>query len=444
MVTSIMQWARTIPMWLLLAAVVLVSSGAAIGVVLSGTVTGEIPVTVSQALLVANPVNAGVTLTEGRKVPQNVIDGCGGDPVSHTVSIPAAKRFIGVVGDDHTSFQASAEVSTGDCFTINLPLKNASNLGLVGSITLSVPDGITAEVVSAASHITTVARTSANTWGFILAKGALYDPANDCLLVVLAVDDRAVPGFYTVTGTLRQVQGSTNGDPSISVTKSGPANIGVGSTATYTITVKNNGDVALTNVALTDLVPSGMSYLASVPPGTSSGSQVTWNLGLLGIGQIRTVSLVLSGDSVGSWTDRATADCDQGVTSTASATTGVIVPSLAVTVVDTIDPVAVGSQTKYVVTVTNEGSVAAHNIRIEGTLDVKEGFVSAIASPAVPFSVAGQVVTFDPVAVLNAGASTTYSITVTALAAGSAVCEFEVTFAEFGVPVPVEEGTTLF
>ncbi len=217
---------KSLPVWVLAAALIAASAGAAVGTVLSGQVQGEMPVAVSQALLVGTPSNTGQitdsgyvgsqALDEGNKVPQSVVDGCGGTYsatfgsgvtiTNYDVVIPKADRFIGVASDDHTAFQAAAEVDTGDCFVINLPLKNASNQPLVGTVTLNIPAGLTAEVVADtdATNVTAIVRTGANTWKFTLAAAALYLPADE-LTVVVAASDNVAPGYYTVTGTLKQI-----------------------------------------------------------------------------------------------------------------------------------------------------------------------------------------------------------------------------------------------
>lgn len=198
---------KGLPVWILVAGLVVASAGAAVGTVLSGQVQGEMPVAVSQALLSGAPQNAVVTLVEDSLVPQNVVDGCGGT-FAAGVTIPPADRFIGVVSDDHTGFQAAAEIDTGDCMTINVPLKNASNQPLVGTVTLNIPAGLTAEVVHktvGGDSITAISRTGANTWKFNLASDALYRADKDCLLIVIASADDMAPGFYNITGTLRQI-----------------------------------------------------------------------------------------------------------------------------------------------------------------------------------------------------------------------------------------------
>ncbi len=223
---------KSFPVGLLIAALVVASAGAAVGTVLSGQVQGEMPVAVSQALLVGTPTNNGnITasgyvnaqgLDESNTVPQNVVDGCGGTysstagaigvaPGNWDVVIPVADRFIGVARDDHTPFQAAAEIDAGDCFVINLPLKNASNQTLVGTITLNIPAGLTAEVVadtvasaSGTGNISAIVRTGANTWKFTLGKDALY-LATDELTVVVAAGDDAAPGFYTLSGSIKQI-----------------------------------------------------------------------------------------------------------------------------------------------------------------------------------------------------------------------------------------------
>ena len=66
------------------------------------------------------------------------------------------------------------------------------------------------------------------------------------------------------------------GAPTLDITKSGPIYASPGSVINYTITISNPGPVAANDLVVTDLLPSGVSYVLSNPPATITGSTLTW------------------------------------------------------------------------------------------------------------------------------------------------------------------------
>jgi len=196
---------KAIPVWLLVLVLAAAGAGAAAGTVLAGKVVGEVPVAVSQALLVKSAVwvaNLG-TSDNYSTAPQQVRNHAG------FVSMP--NRSIGVVSDDNTGFQAAAEVAVGDWSAFDLNLKNASSNSLVGLVTLDVPEGLEVEVfadnTTPTNQAGNVVRIGPNTWKFTLAGGA--DPWTSGvisrLVVVVSADDTIQPGYYYITGTLQQI-----------------------------------------------------------------------------------------------------------------------------------------------------------------------------------------------------------------------------------------------
>ena len=68
------------------------------------------------------------------------------------------------------------------------------------------------------------------------------------------------------------------GGPRLTVTKTGPASATVGDQVTYTITVRNDGDIYASNVVVTDVLPEGLTYVSSSGNGTYDAETrtVTW------------------------------------------------------------------------------------------------------------------------------------------------------------------------
>ncbi len=115
---------KAIPVWLLVITCVAIGAGAAAGTVLAGKVTGQIPIAVSQAILV-----------DGL--------GFGVDDVTFASGNPINRANV-AVADDDTGFQVATEIAVGDKFIISMPVRNASNNTMVGLITLdpSTPAGL--------------------------------------------------------------------------------------------------------------------------------------------------------------------------------------------------------------------------------------------------------------------------------------------------------------
>lgn len=117
---------KTLAVWAAAAALVVIASGAAIGAVLSGSINGIMPVSVSQALLLDGLAfgTDDITWPDGTYVP----------------------RAIASTHDSGRAFSGAAEISTGDKFLIQLPLQNRSRQAMTGIITLEAPQGTTLEI----------------------------------------------------------------------------------------------------------------------------------------------------------------------------------------------------------------------------------------------------------------------------------------------------------
>ena len=71
----------------------------------------------------------------------------------------------------------------------------------------------------------------------------------------------------------------------VSIAKSGPALVAAGSPITYTLTITNSASLTLTDVLISDTLPTGASYLGG---GTLVGDVVSWTVPSLGSNEIIT------------------------------------------------------------------------------------------------------------------------------------------------------------
>jgi uncharacterized repeat protein (TIGR01451 family) len=101
--------------------------------------------------------------------------------------------------------------------------------------------------------------------------------------------------------------------PDLEVTKSdSPDPVTIGSNLTYTISVKNIGELPATGVTLTDTLPAGAALVsANSTTGTCSGTTtINCNIGTLNAGAIATVTIVVT-PPVGTLTNTATATLNE-------------------------------------------------------------------------------------------------------------------------------------
>jgi len=205
--------------------------------------------------------------------------------------------------------------------------------------------------------------------------------------------------------------------PELQISKAGPDREYLGRKVSYIITLKNTGDSPATETVLEDMVPAGATNIVVSDGGIVVGDKVIWNLGTIGKGQSRAVSVGYVPSTAGAYTTRATARaiCAEGVT--VSADTNIEgIAAILLEVVDLSDPIEVGENETYLITVTNQGTKADTNIRINCFLEKTMKFVSASGQTQTRVS-DGKIV-FQPLDVLEPGEKATWKVVVRATYSG--------------------------
>ncbi len=404
-----MQWLKTtlghqrFSSWpYLLGALALIASvaGAAAGTVLSGGVGGVVPVSVSQALLV------------------------------ETVQVIGGDLAQGFRSDDGTEFTAAVELNTGDSFETHLALVNESDEDLVGELLLDFPLGISLSV-EALDGADQVLRTGLGSWLFDLESNHTNDVID--LIITVALADDIPPGFFEITGELRQINLKAEPTPTptpvpiadISITKTAtPDPVTVGGNLTYTVVVSNSGPASASNIVMTDALPSGVTLVAvSTTQGSCNGTSViTCNLGTLNSGATATVTIIVSPSSTGSLTNTAIVgggiDDPDGTNNTTTSTTTVdpATADLSISKSDSPDPVTVGNSLSYTLAVINSGPNAAPGVVVTDTLPAGVTFLSSSTTQG---TCSGTSPVTCNLGTLNSGGSATITIVVIPTTAGS-------------------------
>ena len=234
--------------------------------------------------------------------------------------------------------------------------------------------------------------------------------------------------------------------PRVELALAGPSLRYVNRTATLTLTVTNPGDAATDNVRMAYRVPDGFAYLAADNSGSydPSGRIVTWFLGRVEAGRSVAARVTLKATGAGEQTHRAEVSASgQAAKSSAEHVTRIAgTASLSLTIEDGDDPVEVGAETTYTVTVRNEGTAAAKTVGLACRLPDGTD-AGAVRGPA-SYRSEGRLVLFDSLPELAPGQSAVYTLRIKGTTAGSKRFQTRLVSESISEPLIHEEITKFY
>ncbi|MCF6150047.1 MAG: DUF11 domain-containing protein [Candidatus Kuenenia sp.] len=226
--------------------------------------------------------------------------------------------------------------------------------------------------------------------------------------------------------------------PELKITKTGPEKIYLGRNITYDISVSNVGNGPAASTVVTDTILANATFISASDGGVMSGNAIQWNVGTLQPNDSKKMSVTLKPNGMGTVEDKAAAEavCADAVSATAK--TDVLgIAAILLEVIDVEDPVEVGKNVTYIITVTNQGSEHSKNVRITCTLEPTMGYVSSSGPTAGTLGGEGKVVTFSPLPSLAPKAQASWKVVVNAAEAGDV--RFKVDMTDDRLERPVEE-----
>lgn len=231
--------------------------------------------------------------------------------------------------------------------------------------------------------------------------------------------------------------------PVLTIDNKGPRQAYLGRIVTYEITVANRSDVPAKNTVIEDSIPEGVTSIEASEGAKLSGSKLVWELGTLAPGTYKNVRVSYMPTQAGTLTNNAivTAYCSEAVTAfVKTLVTGISAVSLEV--VDIVDPVRIGTRTTYLISVTNQGSAPATNIRIACILENNVQYVSSAGATAG--SIEGQIVKFFPLSSLEPKAKAAWRVVVAAVKPGDVRFKVVLNVDQLTRPVEETESTHLY
>ena len=231
--------------------------------------------------------------------------------------------------------------------------------------------------------------------------------------------------------------------PELKITKTGPAMRFLGRPVDYQITVTNTGNGVARNVVIQDIIPAGANSIATSDGGQLADGKISWMVGNLEPRASKTVTVKVVGTQLGTIvnTASATAYCAEAVTATAKTEIKGI-PAILLECIDLVDPVEVGGETTYVITVTNQGSLTGTNIGLTVVLEDEAQYISATGPTEA--RVSGKTIKLAPLPTLAPKERQSWQIKVKAAGSGDVRFHVEMISDQIDRPVRETESTNFY
>jgi uncharacterized repeat protein (TIGR01451 family) len=209
--------------------------------------------------------------------------------------------------------------------------------------------------------------------------------------------------------------------------------------------VRNTGDGEARGARVEVELAEGLRYVGASEGVEAAGPRIAWGLGTLAPGQERALELRVSATRPGEMAlrVRATAEFAEAV-SAETKTRLVGVPALGLEVVDDQDPIAVGGEVTYTITVRNQGSAADHNVKVDCTLEEGMALVDASGATKREGAGEGRSLSFMSLDTLEPDRSAVWKVRVKAEKAGDFRFRVSLTSGQMERPVGETEATRFY
>jgi uncharacterized repeat protein (TIGR01451 family) len=191
--------------------------------------------------------------------------------------------------------------------------------------------------------------------------------------------------------------------------------------AKYFLTVTNEGNAAATNLALRAMLPDKTEFVSATDDGVHVQGQVAWLLKELPHNQKWTVELLYKSKEPGVRCVKASVLADKDISAQGELCTNFVgLSALYLEMIDREDPIPVGGDTSYPITVVNTGAGPATNLRVRALIP-PQMVLDKTAPPEHQLGeriAQGQWIQFAPAAPLDAGGRTSFEVFVKGVQTG--------------------------
>jgi uncharacterized repeat protein (TIGR01451 family) len=351
-----------------------------------------------EAMVASNLAN-GSTLTDTASVTSTTFDPNLANNSSSFTSTVANSADLAVTKSGPAVVTAGTSVTytltltnngPADAQTVSLSDALPDEMTLISETQLGGPDTFTNTSTGNTPRFSAATMGNGNTdtfqvVAFAPSRLASGTPLSDTASVAASTPD---PNLVNNTFTLGETV-ATSAD--VSVTKSGPAVITAGSSATYTITLTNLGPSDAASVALTDTLPTGLTLVSEMQTGgpdtfvnASSGNTAKLTATSMSAGGIDTFVVVASaasglvnGSTVTDTASATSSTFDPDTTNNSSSVSSTVATSADLAVTKTgPGTITAGTTVTYTITLNNLGPSDAQTVALTDALPAGETLVS--------------------------------------------------------------------
>ncbi|MGH7163392.1 MAG: hypothetical protein ACREID_07895 [Planctomycetota bacterium] len=231
--------------------------------------------------------------------------------------------------------------------------------------------------------------------------------------------------------------------PALTLAVEGPSDWVLDRPLSWTVTLKNTGDGVAKGCQVRFPLPAGARFESATEGGSVRDGAVQWTIEAVKPGEERKLSVTVTASEPGTMRATASAKAHAAPETTATLDTKLAgISALLLEVLDTADPIPVGNQVTYEITVRNQGSATATNIVVSCELEPTMEFVSGEGSTKL--AAGGGAAAFETLPSLERGQSAAWKVVVKALQSADVRFKVKLTSDQLGRPVEETESTTFF
>lgn len=252
----------------------------------------------------------------------------------------------------------------------------------------------------------------------------------------------------TAEGNLRAVAGDVRTvlrQPKLTIVGEGTTRAFAGRDLEASFIVTNEGDAVAREVTVEQTVPSSVRFKAATAGGKHGSGMVRWVLTDLKPRESRKIAASFESLAVGTVRSTATAKtyCADPATAALEARVEGI-PAILLEVVDLKDPIVVGTELTYLITVTNQGSAPATGVTISVRIPEQASYVAATGQTTTMAQPGANEFSFAPVASIDPKKEVSWRVTVRGVKPGDARFRVRMTSNELQSPVEESEATFFY
>jgi uncharacterized repeat protein (TIGR01451 family) len=308
-----------------------------------------------------------------------------------------------------------AAAAPGETLTYTITVTNTSSVNATDvKVEDTLPPGVT--VISISDGGLLALPQSPTIGGVVIWSGLSVNAGQSkTLTVVVAIQQNVANGtVLTNTGTVSTVKATdvttvVVPSPTLTIAKTdGKTTVAPGETSTYTISIQNTSSVDASGLTVTDVLPSGVTFVSASNGGSALSGTVTWTNVSVSAGTTTHLTVTVTvNQGLGNGTILTNTASVSGKSAQDTTIVHVVAqPTFTITKTDGKATATPGETLTYTITVTNTSSVNASNVTVTDTLPENVSFLTASGGVRN-----GSVVTWTGVA-LNAGQSKTFTLQV--------------------------------